>query len=139
MISRKEDYALRVMVELSAKNSGSITTKELAEAVEAPYAFIAKIVAELAARGLIEVSRGRNGGVKLAANPKKTTALTVLEAISGPPQLNRCINDPGACPRSGFCSIHEALEKAQQQLVKALGVDLARLARNQEIKMAAIT
>jgi Rrf2 family protein len=137
-ISRKTDYALRVMVELTAKNGGPVSTKELADLADAPYAFVAKIVAELAARGFVDIARGRNGGVRLAIDPESTTALTVLEAISGPLQVSQCVNDPTACPRSGFCPLCEAFADAQRRLREALAVELSVLARTQKETLAVI-
>ncbi len=137
-ISRKADYALRLMVELIAEGGGPVSTRVLADKADAPYAFIAKIVAELAGRGFVELSRGRGGGVKLTIDPHRTSALQVLEAVSGSLQVNECVDDPSSCLRSGFCALCDAFSDAQQRMREALSVDLATLAKTQERKLAAV-
>ncbi len=137
-ISRKADYALRLMVELVAEGGGPISTRTLADKTDAPYAFIAKIVAELASGGFVALTRGRGGGVRLVADPQRTSALEVLETISGSLQVNQCVDDPESCIRSGFCSLCDAFSDAQQRMREALSVDIATLAETQERKLAAV-
>ena len=137
-ISRKADYALRVMVELAGADREPISTRALADMVDAPYAFIAKIVGELAVGGFVELLRGRGGGVKLAADPETTTALAVLEAVNGPLTMNKCVYEPQSCPRSEFCALRDAFADAQRRLEEAMSVDLLTLATSQRHKLAAI-
>ncbi len=137
-VSRKADYALRLLVELVAEGGGPISTRTLADKTDAPYAFIAKIVAELAVGGFVELTRGRGGGVKLIIDPRRTSALQVLEAVSGSLQVNQCVDDPSSCLRSGFCALCDAFTDAQQRMREALSVDLATLAKTQERKLAAV-
>lgn len=137
-ISRKADYALRIMVELAESGDNPVSTRYLAETTDAPYAFIAKIVAELATHGFVVSTRGRGGGVKLIVDPRMTTALAVLEAVSGPLKLNNCVDEPGACSRSPFCSLCMAFTDAQRRLEEALAVNLLSLAAEQKRRLAAL-
>lgn len=130
-LSRKADYALRATVELAANKEGCVSTKDLSRLTQSPYAFMTKIVSELSAHKLVEVLRGRDGGVKLAGDSKKISAMQVVEAVSGPLNLNRCINDPRGCSRSSCCSVHDVLLKAQSQLSETLSISLHELARSQ--------
>lgn len=137
-LSRKADYALRAMVELAAVPDGLIPTAELADRVGVPYAFMAKIVNELQARGLAEVRRGNKGGVRICGRAEDVTGLQVVEAVGGQMELNRCIGDPASCPRSSFCALRDMLAGAQAQLVDALSVDLRSLATAQERKLRSV-
>lgn len=138
-LSRKADYALRAMVELSVDESSLISTKELAEKTQVPYAFMSKIVTGLAERNLVEILRGSAGGVRITADPSKTTALQVVEATSGRLYLNKCVSEPESCPRTSFCSMHPMLASAQKQLAKALSIDLRSLAKSQQRKLRKVS
>lgn len=130
-LTNKADYALRAMVELAAINNSLISAKQLSSITQVPYPFMTKIIKELSTHGLAEVYRGSNGGVKISTDPNKTTALQVVEAISGPLTLNQCVNQPKSCSRSDFCPMHDMLVKAQKDLKKALSINLKALANSQ--------
>lgn len=130
-LTRKADYALRAMIELTTEKDNLIPARQLAEKTQVPYAFMTKIISDLCARGLAQVSRGSMGGVRILADPKKTTALQVVESISGLVTLNQCVNQPKSCSRTSFCPMHSILVKAQKELGKALSVDLHTLANTQ--------
>lgn len=137
-LPRKADYALRAMVELAAEPDAVIPTREVADRIDVPYAFMTKIVSELQARRLAEVIRGNKGGVRIASDPGDITALQVVEAVSGPLELNRCVQDAATCPRADFCAMRDMLAQAQEQLVRTLSVDLRSLAASQERKLRSV-
>lgn len=132
--SRKTDYALRAMVELAAVENEAVSTTELAKRTEVPHAFMAKILAELSSHRLVELSRGRAGGARIAVDPGETTALRVIEAVSGALNLNRCVTKPDSCPRHEYCSVHDMWSAASTGLRKSLSVDLRTLAASQRRK-----
>jgi Rrf2 family protein len=135
VLSRKADYALRAMVELASAPNETISTKELAHKIQVPYTFMTKIITELSVHKFVKITRGNKGGAKISCDLKKTTALQIVEAISGPLLLNRCIDQPKICSRTNFCSLHEILIKAQNDLANALSVNLRSLARSQQNKI----
>lgn len=133
--SRKTDYALRAMVELAGGKEQPISAFNLAKTTQAPYAFVTKILGELAAHKLVSIFRGREGGVKLAVDPNKTTALDVIVAINGPIVLNRCVEDPATCSRSSVCPVHNMWVVAQKRLESSLKIPLKTLAETQNIQL----
>lgn len=132
--SRKTDYALRAMVEMAADRDGPISAAELARRTLVPYSFLTKILMELSAHRFVAVTRGRAGGVRLAVDPKRTTALQVVEAMSGAVNLNRCVVEPDSCPRTEYCSVHDMWSAARKELRKGLSVDLMTLATSKKRK-----
>lgn len=66
------DYSLRVLIFLAFKKGGELsTTKEIAENYNISNNHLVKIIHQLGQLGYIETIRGRNGGIKLAKDPKK--------------------------------------------------------------------
>jgi DNA-binding IscR family transcriptional regulator len=81
-----QQAALQIASYLSGRPIGEIVSRKKAcEDLGLSKYFVAKIAQELARDGLINITRGPNGGWSLAKN---CTGLDVLEAISG--KINLC-------------------------------------------------
>ncbi len=120
-ITRQADYALRAMLYLAKMNPGErAATSQIAEEMDIPPSFLAKIISQLSIAGLIHTSRGAHGGVSLARKPKDVSLLDVVEAIDGPIALNECTLDPSVCLFGNTCPIHEVWCQAQAELVHKL-------------------
>ena len=90
-ISRRADYAMRVILDLAMLPPGMrARARDIARRQAIPYAFLQKIIRDLCTAGFIEASRGRRGGVRLVRPAESITLLEVLEAMEGPIRLNRC-------------------------------------------------
>ncbi len=120
-ITHQADYALRAMLYLSRLNKNArAATRLIAEEMQIPISFLAKIVSQLSIAGLINTSRGARGGVSLVREPQKISVLEVVEAIDGPIALNQCTHDPSICPFGENCPIHETFCEAEEILVNKL-------------------
>lgn len=105
-IARKTDYALRMLATLAADPTGVVSVREAARANDVPYSFARSIQHDLALAGIVENSRGANGGMRLAVDPREVTLLRLLEAVQGPLALCGCDAagaDGGPCERRGSC------------------------------------
>lgn len=78
MISAKGRYALRVMVELAKNGEEFVSLKEISQQESIPHKFLENIMTELAKAGLVESSRGKNGGYRLTRPPKDYTVAEIL-------------------------------------------------------------
>ena len=99
-ISRKTDYALRMLAELVRSPDCVVSVRTAAEENGVPYSFARSIQHDLALAGIVESLRGARGGMKLAVDPKKTTLLQLVEAIQGPILIETCDfagDNGGAC------------------------------------------
>lgn len=120
-ITRQADYALRAMLYLARLEPNQrAATSQIAEKMEIPPSFLAKIISQLSIAGLIHTSRGARGGVSLARKPEDISLLDVVEAIDGPITLNDCVVDPGICTFGDSCPIHSVWVEAQANLVRKL-------------------
>jgi Rrf2 family iron-sulfur cluster assembly transcriptional regulator len=122
-ISRRTDYGVRVILDLSNHPRGERTsTQEIADRQKIPSPFLAKIISQLSLSGLVTTYRGAGGGVMLARPPAEITLLQVVEALEGPLRLNRCVIEPDMCPRNGHCAVHDIWSKAQADLIGLLDI-----------------
>lgn len=88
-ISRKTDYAIRMLSELVRRDGEIVSVRSAAEANDVPYSFARSIQHELVKTGLVESVRGSHGGMRLAVDPRTTTLLQVVESIQGPVFVER--------------------------------------------------
>jgi len=69
---------------LFTKKDGRMTTRELASVMQASEAHLSKVLQRLVHAGLVNSTRGPNGGFSLAKGAYDTTLGDVYEVIDGP-------------------------------------------------------
>lgn len=117
MITRATDYAIRILVYMSKKNYGELSTKkEVSERCGIPVSFLAKIVQILSKNRLINIKKGSQGGYILTKKPEEITLLDVIELIEGRIFLNHCIKDKEVCEFYSKCVIHKMWENLTEKL-----------------------
>jgi Rrf2 family protein len=83
-ISAKADYALRALVELTARGGGPVKGEVLAIAQDIPPRFLESILAQLRQRSILNSRRGADGGYWLARPADQITLAEVIRATDGP-------------------------------------------------------
>jgi len=145
VITRKSDYAARVLLHLAKLPPGSSTTaRHIAQQESIPEQLIRHIVSQLAKAHLLVTRRGKGGGVQMARPAAQISLIDVVEAIQGPLILNTCTSDPEECPLAPECPMIDSWVRAQETLIRELrqetldkvvrrGVTLAGLQRTATI------
>lgn len=108
-ISKKTDYAIRMLAELVRSNDAVISVRYAAEKNDVPYSFARSIQHDLVQAGIISSVRGSRGGMKLAVDPSQTTLLQIVEAIQGPicvAECNTSASEDGSCPFRASCAFN---------------------------------
>jgi Rrf2 family protein len=83
-LSRKADYALRVLVTLvQRRGEGPLPMTELARVNDVPKRFLEHIMLDLKSQGWVDSSPGRKGGYQLAAEPSAITMGQVMRHFDG--------------------------------------------------------
>ena len=119
-ISRRADYAVRIMLELGLYDGDSLSANDLAIRADVTKAFLHKIVADLVKAGLIVTYKGPTGGIMLAQPPHEISMLDILEAADGPICLNACMLRPHECPRDMNCPAHRFWGRLQSIVIGEL-------------------
>ena len=79
IVSTRGRYALHVMIALAERPAGEfVPLKEIAEEQSIPHKYTEAIMTALVKSGLIEGSRGKNGGYRLCRKPEEYTAAEIL-------------------------------------------------------------
>lgn len=133
-LTRKGEYAVRGMVHLAKQKIGGMSLlPDIAEAVDAPAPFLAKIFQSFAKQGIVTSVRGAKGGFALGRPAGEITLLEIVEAVEGPVMPNRCLVGRGTCENDAVCGVHPVWRSVQSQIVKILGgVTLAEMARGRK-------
>lgn len=112
-ISRKTDYALRMLAMLAEEPERLLSVRTAAEEVNVPYSFARSIQHGLVQAGIVESLRGVHGGMRLKVSPDDVTIRQVVEAVQGPMVMNDCTAPDGDCARMGTCCYHPLWAGAQ--------------------------
>ena len=105
MLSQTVEYALRAALYIARDYPHSKTGSDVADAVEAPRGYLAKILGDLARAGVLESSRGPTGGFRLNFEPEAIALSDVVTAIEGTEE-RRCLLGHGKCGDNPACTAH---------------------------------
>lgn len=117
LITRETDYALRVLRALL--DGQQHTVGEMAEGELIPQQFAYKIVKKLSRAGLVQVTRGAEGGCRLGSALAEASLYDLMEAMDGSSGVSACMDPTYPCPwreRHGDCTVHWQLEALQEKL-----------------------
>lgn len=107
ILSKACEYAIRVVLHLAAEpREGFVPVRELAGKCSIPYHFLSKICGALTQHGVLVSHKGPHGGVMLALPPEEIRLVTVVEAIDGWRDFQRCVLGLEPCGPESPCPLH---------------------------------
>ncbi len=138
MISASAQYAVRALVHLAGRGAAdSVRVRDIAEAEEIPYPFLAKLIPDLVQGGLLDSFKGPTGGVRLAKPPHKITVADVIASVHGAGALGQCFLGLPECSDEAACPVHEAWKPVRDRMLQGLcGSSLSDLVGTLEKKKA---
>lgn len=115
---------------LAALQGGSISASAAASRLNVSPTYLSKILQGMAAKGIIESSRGQGGGFSLKKRAGDICCLDVVEALEGPLPERHCLFARPVCA-SGECAISALCASIQKQVREALAsTSIEDIARN---------
>jgi len=122
MLSKSSKYAIRAVLYLSLNSNeeNKYNPKEIAETIDIPAPFLAKILQQLTKRNLVTSIRGRNGGFYLTDENRDNNLLSVVECIDGLDKFSECLLGLPGCGGDEPCSMHEMVAPMREKLVDEL-------------------
>jgi Rrf2 family iron-sulfur cluster assembly transcriptional regulator len=117
--SRSAEYAIRAFVYLAAAPPGKFTmVKQIAEESEIPPHFLAKILQQLARKGMLRSSKGPTGGFSLRQPPQEISLLDVVDAVDGLADYNRCLGGMTDCNDQMACGLHDSWKALRSRIIE---------------------
>lgn len=104
-VTSKGRYALRVMLDLAQHpEDGFVSLKTIAGRQDISMKYLESIVCTLKRNGLLESTRGKEGGYRLSRAPEETTVGEVLRCLEDNLAPVACIKAGGVeCDRAAAC------------------------------------
>jgi Rrf2 family protein len=134
--SRSAEYAIRAFVHLAQVPEGKYAmVKQIAEEERIPAHFLAKILQQLARKGLLHSSKGPTGGFRLRQPATDISLLGIVEALDGLTDYQRCACGLEECNDHMPCGMHESWKGLRARIVEYLeGTSIADLTKALELK-----
>jgi Rrf2 family transcriptional regulator, nitric oxide-sensitive transcriptional repressor len=106
------DYSLRVLLMLASGRSSLLTINEVAQYFHISEAHLMKVTHALGRSGWVETVRGRNGGMRLTADPDSLRLDAIVAYLEGQFELAECFRATNTCRLTGACGLETALAGA---------------------------
>ena len=118
MISKSCKYAIRaaVFVASRANEDVKLSVKEIAEEIEAPAAFTAKILQTLNRYKIITSLKGPYGGFFCETYQLELPVLEVVNAVDGLAVFRDCVMGLHQCSDEHPCPMHFSYSKTRDQM-----------------------
>lgn len=118
MFSKTCQYAVRAVLFITreTKDGRRVGVKEIAEGIDSPVHFIAKILQELGKKGIIQSLKGPTGGFYMDDASLNQTLADIVMAIDGDKLFNGCGLGLNECSEKQPCPLHFAFKKIREEL-----------------------
>lgn len=104
-ITKETEYAFLLLSVLLESEDELHSAGALAEKAGVAVPVSGKVLKLLVRDGVLASIRGAYGGYRLAQDPQQITALDVVQAIEGQPELVDCAHGASDCALAGHCRI----------------------------------
>lgn len=124
-LTKRTEYGLIALVHLADKAADApegaevdvVSARAIGDQFPVPKRLLAEALKALQAGGIVESTRGAQGGYRLAKPASKISLRDVVEALEGPPTLTTC-DSPGAsaehsCEMESHCRIKTPLSRVR--------------------------
>ena len=103
-ISTKTRYGMRFMIDLAqSQGEGRVALKDIADRQGLSKKYLEQVVAPLASAGLLDVTRGNQGGYRLSRDASAITLADIVAASEDGLELLDCMGSLSACERAEDC------------------------------------
>jgi Rrf2 family transcriptional regulator, nitric oxide-sensitive transcriptional repressor len=128
------DYSLRVLLLLASRKDSLTTIAQISQFYGISEAHLMKVTHNLGRTGWVETVRGRNGGMRLLADPEVLRLSDVVSQLEGPLALAECFTESNTCLLTGQCGLEGALAQAGNAFMRILSQHtLASLSRSTQL------
>ncbi len=118
MLSNASKYAILSTLYLAqhSNEQRKISVKEIAENIDVPNPFLAKLFQQLVRGKIISSTKGPHGGFYLSERNKKKNVLDIIDNIDGLNKLNGCFMGLHECDSTNPCPVHFIVEPFKNNL-----------------------
>lgn len=120
MLSNACQYAIRAILYLAIQTDEStkIGVKTIAENLETPQPFLAKLLQQLTKGKLVSSTKGPNGGFYLSEKDKENAIWDVIKNIDGTSKFDNCYLGLSQCNDETPCPVHFIVSPFKNKLLE---------------------
>ena len=117
-MNRKVEYALMALKYMSSKYAGQKSTvREISTAVGSPNELTARVLQKLTQSGILSSEQGSQGGYMIARDLSRVSLHELIEKLTGPTGIVKCLHSMEGCDLIGQCNIQSPLGNLNKRLV----------------------
>jgi Rrf2 family iron-sulfur cluster assembly transcriptional regulator len=118
ILSKTCEYAIRasVFVAFKSKSDKRVGINEVADAMDSPKAFTAKILQTLVRKNILSSAKGPNGGFYLK-DPDTLCLIDIVRATDGDRLFTSCVLGLKTCSETQPCPMHQQARPIRDQLM----------------------
>ena len=137
-ISTRSRYGIRALVTIAlCSGKGPVALKTIAAMDCIPFMYLQKLASPLVSGGILNATRGMNGGVWLARPAESIKLSEVVRLLEGPVTPVDCLEEHSGCVRVQYCATREVwlqLKKAIDDVLESTTIgDLAERQEKNEM------
>ena len=133
-ISTKGRYAIRLMLDLAQHtDDGCVSIKTIATRQGISEKYLEQIIKSLSANGLVESTRGKQGGYRLTRTPAEYTVGEILRVTEGSLAPVSCLEEDHHCENCEDCVTFEIWQNVLDAINEVVdSITLAYLVEKQK-------
>lgn len=120
MLTNACKYAIRAVLYLAihTDENNKIGVIKIAEELETPQPFLAKLLQQLNKGSLVSSTKGPNGGFYLSKQDKENAIWDVIKSIDGTSKFDDCFLGLSECSDENPCPIHYIVSPFKEKLLE---------------------
>ncbi|GAA4800525.1 Rrf2 family transcriptional regulator [Litoribaculum gwangyangense] len=122
MLSNSSKYAIKAVlfIAVNSKRGKKVMVKDIANPINVPKPYIAKLLQKLVKEKIISSTRGPRGGFYLNNENFKVSIMKIIHAIDGEKTLKSCMLSLDTCNEEKPCPLHNILSISRDNILKHL-------------------
>lgn len=119
IFSKTCEYAIRAVFFIAHKTAGQssrVGIKEIAGGIDSPEPFLAKILQDLSRKGIVQSSKGPNGGFYLDTASLQRPLSDIVEAVDGDDIFYGCGLGLKQCSEINPCPLHNEFKEIRNRI-----------------------
>lgn len=119
MLSQTAEYALRAVLYVAQHGRDRLVqVNEMAEALRIPRNYLSKTVHALVREGVLQSTRGKAGGFRLAAPPERLYVVQVVAPFGGLGEERHCLLGQPQCNDRSACAAHARWKQVAERVAE---------------------
>lgn len=104
-ISKLSDYGAMIMMYLTHSNQSWVSARDIARDTHLKIPTVSKLLKRLTSEGLLESSRGAQGGYRLQREPGAISIADIINALEDKKGLVECTSHHSTCSLQDVCGV----------------------------------